>query len=638
MPIQTPDEPKKYTTVYSDFRGVDFTNDPSMVWKRRSPTGLNVIPDMNGRPKKRTGWAVEVTERDFRDAYPHETKYQSIAIKNIYSFTLAGKDHMVIFCDRGVYVYVDDALSFLIDLVSDTAETYRGFFYEGNGTAGFYFFGNKQMYVYKHNESAGGFTCSAVTPYIPTTIIGRSASGGGTVYEGVNLMTRRRKEMFLGDDTSLEYYLAMSVDSTQDVTVRIKDSNGDFQITTAFTLDAEAGCITFASANPPAVVGEDNIMVEYTASTHSAASDAFFDSKAVAIYGTGLINAVFVGGCDDDNFSSRVWYSKTGDPTYFPDLNYFVVGSNDTKIMGLIKVGEYLGCVKQGSSTDSTVYLAYPISFDDDTAYAVKQAVTGVGALSKRCFANVDDSSLFLSNEGIMAIEPTSTESERQVKNRSFYVNKKMLAEPDLQDAFAYVWDGLYILCVNTHCYILDSSQKSSWANEKTNLQYEAYYWENIPAIAFGSYGGFLWFGDENNRLCRFKTEQHDGTSAYSDNGVFIKFEWSTILDNDGATNFYKNLQKKGCLVTIAPMANTGADIYVKADDNDEVKIGSISVTNATVPQEFYLNKKIKKYKRLQIIVRNDSSQGLGVHEIVKTYTIGNYSKNRGSTDGQQTE
>ena len=27
MPLQTPSEPKRYTTVYSDFRGVDFTND-----------------------------------------------------------------------------------------------------------------------------------------------------------------------------------------------------------------------------------------------------------------------------------------------------------------------------------------------------------------------------------------------------------------------------------------------------------------------------------------------------------------------------------------------------------------------------------------------------------------------------------
>lgn len=633
MPLETPDEPKKYTTVYSDFRGVDFTNDATAVWKRRSPTGLNMMPDMNGLPLKRTGWKVEVTQAMFQTAYPYSAG--DILIKNIYSFELGGQDHMIIFCNCGVFAFTNNTLTHLITLSSITDEPYRGFFYEGNGTSGFYFFGNKQLYAYKYNELTGGFSCGTVTPYIPTTIIGRGASGGGTIYEDVNLMTRRRKEMFLGDDTSLTYYLSMGVDSTQNLTVKVKDSNGEFQTVTDFTLSTATNSITFSGVKPPVVTGEDNILVEYTASTASGAVDAFFGCKTVAIYGTGLVNAVFVGGCDDDDFSSRVWYSQTGDPTYFPDLNYFVAGSNDTKIMGLIKVGEYLGCVKQGSSIDSTIYLAYPVSFDDDTAYAVKQSVTGIGALSKRCFANVEDASLFLSKEGIMAIEPTSTESERQVKNRSFYINKKMLAEDDLQDAFAYVWNSLYILCVNSHCYVLDSSQKSSWANEKTNLQYEAYYWDNIPAVAFAQYNDYLWFGDTSGNLCRFKTEATDGMEAYSDNGVAIKCEWSTIFDNDGATNFYKNLQKKGCLVTIQPMESTGVDVYVKADDKDEVQIGSVSVSDVIVPQEFYLNKKVKKYKRLQIIVRNSAlNQGFGIQEIVKVYTIGNYSKNRGGASG----
>lgn len=628
MPLQTPDEPKKYTSVYSEFRGVDFTSDPTKIWKKRTPTGRNISPDLSGMPFKRTGWDIEVTQAMFKQAYPYAIS--DIVIKNIYSFELGGQDHMIIFCNCGVFSFTNNELEHLITLSAITDEPYRGFFYEGNGTSGFYFFGNKQLYSYKYNEVSDTFSCGAVDPYIPTTIIGRSPSGGGTVYESVNLMTRRRREMFLGDETSKKYYLSMGVDTTKNITVKAKDENGDFQLVTEYTVDDTENSITFSEAILPVVTGEDNIFVEYSATTESGAVDAFFNCKTVAIYGTGLINAIFVGGCDNDSYSSRVWYSKTGDPTYFPDLNYFVAGSNDTKIMGLIKVGEYLGCVKQGSSIDSTIYLAYPVSFDDDTAYAVKQSVTGIGALSKRCFANVSDASLFLSQEGVMAIEPSELESERQVKNRSFYVNKRMLAEDNLQNAFAYVWQGLYILCVNSHCYVLDSSQKSSWANEKTNLQYEAYYWDNIPAVCFAQYNDFLWFADGNN-LCRFKTEAEDGFNAYNDNGQPIEFEWSTIFDNDGATNFFKNLQKKGCLVTLQPMEKTGAEVYVKADNKDEVKIGSITVTQATVPIELYLNKKVKKYKRLQIIIRNNElNQGIGIQEIIKIYTIGNYSKNRG--------
>lgn len=624
--LQAPSEPKKYTTVYNDFKGVDFTSDATRVWKKRSPTGLNMTPDLNGMPWKRTGWKIEITQADFQAAYEYGS---NILVKNMYSFELAGQDHLIIFCNCGVFAYTEGQLTHLVTLDSITDEPYRGFFFEGNGDAGFYFFGNKEIYAYKYNDAADTFSCGEVSPYIPTTLIGRSATGGGTIYEGVNLLTRRRKEAFLGDDTSTVYYLAMGIDPANNVVVKVKDSSGEYQtLTDGYTINHSLNTVTFSTAKPPVPTGEDNILIEYTASTASGAVDAFFDSKAISIYGTGVINSVFVGGCSDDNFSSRVWYSAVGRPNYFPDLNYFIAGSNDTKIMGLIKVGEYLGVVKQGNNIDSTIYLAYPISFDDDTAYAVKQAVTGIGALSNRCFASLEDESLFLSAEGVMAIEPSSNENERQVKNRSYFVNKRLLAESNLQNAFAYVWNGFYMVCVNSHIYLLDSSQKQSWANEKTNLQYECYYWDNIPATCFATYNDFLYFGDTSGRVCRIKTFEADGAQAYSDDGSAISCEWSTILDNDGATNFFKNLQKKGCLITIAPLEDTSVEVSLKADDKAEIGLGNVEFSNVTIPQEIYLNKKVKKYKRLQIIVRNNVlNQGFGIHEIIKVYTIGNYSK-----------
>ena len=234
-----------------------------------------------------------------------------------------------------------------------------------------------------------------------------------------------------------------------------------------------------------------------------------------------------------------------------------------------------------------------------------------------------------------MAIEQSLNENDRQVKNRSYYLNKKLISEASLENAISFIWNGFYIVCVNNHCYVLDGAQKSSWVNEKTNMQYEGYYWENIPAVSFAHYDGKLWFADESGNLCRLKDLFTDGDDLYNDNGAPIECEWSTVLDNDGVTNYFKNLQKKGCLVTLLPLDNTGADVYVKADDKDPVLIGSISANNLEVPAEFYLNKKIKKYKRMQIIIRNNNlNQGLGIQEIIKVYTVGNYSKNRGGSNG----
>lgn len=763
MPLQAPNEPKKYTTVYGDFRGVDFTNDATNVWKRRSPTGLNMTPDMSGRPWKRTGWNIEVTEDDFKTAYYNNLKEQAlenIKILNVYSFELAGQDHLIIFCNIGVFAYTNNELKHLLTDEDITGNSNRGFFFEGQGNAGFYFYGGFKMYGYVYEDD---FVCKEITPYIPKTLIGRTPNGGGTVYESINLLSGLRTESFAGDGSSKEYFLSSDIISAHDVVVKVLNEDGvietlkpniDYTVgsnsieffsaprkstvdnvmitypvtssniiqTDYFTIEAQikttspppTGAVPInrelsqtilkdkATGKyhaplsveylfvPPGTAGsttaeptwwdarrleEDyqgvgasmyrngqsdgktiyfyqrytpgtpfqiadkspNVRVRYAIEKSYKTNEekAFFNTKANANYGNGLINSVFVGGSDYNDYASRVWYSQVADPTYFPQTNYFEAGSNDTKIMGLTKVGEYLGIIKQGNAMDSTIYLAYPVNFDDDTTYAVKQSVNGIGAISRNCFDVLGDETLFLSNEGVMAIEPSQNENERQTKNRSYYINKKLLKESELSKAFSFIWKGLYILCVNSHCYILDGAQKTSWANEKTNLQYECYYWENVPAVCFAQYNNDLWFADNSGNLCRFKTYEKDGMAAYNDNGMAIPCEWSTILDNDGATNFFKNLQKKGCLVTILPMDKTSAKILLRADDKELIEVGEIVSENAKVPQEFYLNKKVKKYKRLQIIVKNEAlDEGLGIQEIVKIYTMGNYSKNRSVNNG----
>ena len=78
MPINVPKKPKVYTTKYDNFRGVDFTNDPSNVWSHRSPNAKNMTPDLSGRPWKRTGWKVEKSSQDFRDCFNTQMGYEEV--------------------------------------------------------------------------------------------------------------------------------------------------------------------------------------------------------------------------------------------------------------------------------------------------------------------------------------------------------------------------------------------------------------------------------------------------------------------------------------------------------------------------------------------------------------------------------
>ena len=43
MPIDVPAPQKVYTTVYDNFKGVDYTSDATNVWKRRSPSAINMV-------------------------------------------------------------------------------------------------------------------------------------------------------------------------------------------------------------------------------------------------------------------------------------------------------------------------------------------------------------------------------------------------------------------------------------------------------------------------------------------------------------------------------------------------------------------------------------------------------------------
>lgn len=175
MTLEIPDSPKIYTTVYSDFKGVDYTNDPTNVWKKRSPSGINMLPDDAGRPFKRHGWEKKITEEQI------EALIGDYEIQKCAYFELGGVDYIVIFCDTGVLLY-DGTLSVLTQDTDCCASYNRCFFFEGDGKSAFYIYGNFRMWRYDG-------TFSEITDlYVPKVLISTEASGVGTVYEGYNML------------------------------------------------------------------------------------------------------------------------------------------------------------------------------------------------------------------------------------------------------------------------------------------------------------------------------------------------------------------------------------------------------------------------------------------------------------------
>ena len=216
MAVEVPKEPKVYTTKYESFKGVDFTNDPSNVWYRRSPDAVNMLPDEAGRPFKRTGWEVAISAAQLAQKYysdgataTGEIKPTEATIRKCYYFEMAGYDHIVIFTNFGVFFYRDGELLSSEDILETKTETgelsynksvidsyYRAFFFEGGGERAFYIYGDFKVWKYyfgkydKEDTGADQFYFRQVETYIPRVNIAVDAKHvSGEPYEDVNLFS-----------------------------------------------------------------------------------------------------------------------------------------------------------------------------------------------------------------------------------------------------------------------------------------------------------------------------------------------------------------------------------------------------------------------------------------------------------------
>lgn len=640
--MKIPEKPALKTTSYSELRGVDFSQDPSLVDRKRSPYALNLISDDGGNPVKRLGWRVL-----------HKLE---APVHNIWRGEINGEDKIIAHAGTKIYEITDEEA---VEKATVGNSKGTGFFMrkgddKGENLKGYLWFTAGSNYYYYDGDKVGLVKDIATRPKI---LISRNPDGGGVSFDEVNLLTGRKTVSFLGNDTAKEYKLpAENIDSIDEV--RVMGSDGEFAAldTSKYTVDLEAGKVTFTEAHKPVNEGEDNVEIDYTEENEENTS--FIEGCTIsAVYGYNASNRVFLTG--NAEYRAYQWYSAIFDPTYFGDLCYAIVGAGETSIMGYSKIGEYLAIIKEDNQQDTTIFLCYgELDGEGKISFSTKAGIAGIGAVSKHCFKTLGDEPLFLSRMGVYAITSTLLSYERVAKNRSYFVDKKLTLEENLENAVACEWNGYYLLAVNGNVYVLDSRHSSGNRNTSDH-SYEAYFWNNVPAVCFLSYGGLLYFGTADGRICKFNTDVY-GMDKYCDNATYMNIggeltysmggeaiiaEWATPNDSDVGVQYYKTLNKKGCLAVLSPYARSSCECYfvvdgdprelIKSDtfdifDWEDIDFERFTFNTNESPQELYFNKKKKKYKRLQIIVRNTGMrEGFGIHEIIKTYSVGNFSKNR---------
>ena len=609
-------------TQYAAFRGADFSTDPSLVESCRSPLCTNIVADGGGMPQKRLGWR---TVQNLGDT-----------VYGLFGADFGGTVKSLAHAGTKLYVWADDGTP--TELLSGLPRhKSRAVFLAGK----LWIVTGGGFYSYDGTEAK---RVSASGAYISTTTITRSPSGGGVSYEAVNLLTPYRKNAFQTDGESVTFTLDGEIDTSGTVRAWVWGEE-----VTAFTLDRAAGTITFASAPAAPDAGASDGLVVQFPHTVEGYAERIDKCTIITTYGVGSNDRVVLSGNPD--CPNLDWMSGLNDPTYMPDLGYAAVGSGATPIRGYCRIGSSLGIVKADDGSDSTVFLrSAALSEDGEAVFTLQQTIAGVGAVAPGSFASLLDDPLFLSRSGAAAITSSSLTGEKIIQNRSLYLNAQLTKEPSLPEAEAAVWQDMYLLAVpEGHVYVLHGRQTKTFRSAAlSDFVYEGFYWENVPALCWYVHRSGadeeLYFGTADGKICKFNTDIED-MSRYSDDGAAISAVWATKYDDDSTPAVLKTLLKRGCCVTIKPYTRSSAEVYIRADrtgghekkvagkpmdilDFSDIDFERITFNTDESPQEIFLNRKVKNYKRLQIIVRNqEPNEGFGIFQITKHYVTGNYAK-----------
>ncbi len=537
---RSPSSPAVYTTGISTFLGVDFANSPTAMDMRRSPDAPNMVRAHTGKVRKRLGYQ---TQGEYGER-----------INGIYTFG----GLLIIHAGTKVFVDGEDTGGVFTDAKSSAVAFGRS---SESGTDDrkpcFVLFDTENMWILDADEKQ--FLSIKDKAYCPLIIIARAPSGGGTAYYDVNLLSDSWKESFAGTKDATEYQLTLSPLSDVPVTAKKLNSDGvtwkELKEETDFTVDRESGVVAFINApGLSPVEGEDNVVI--TASLDRSEKRSKITQCTVAtVYGdSGAGNRIFCSG--NPEYPNRDFWSALNDATYFPDLNYSVLGGADSAIVGYSVLGSYLCAHKDHKEGTVYVRAGNYDSENDEMNFPIVNIVRGPASCAPKSHCFFIDEPLFLTARGIYAITTTELTQERYEQRRSHYIDPRLTKEENLQEAVACVYGDYYVLAINNQMYLLDGTTKDYTKDEPyATFQYECFYFPDIPVRSMSTINDTLYFGDINGKLYAFAKDETIAGN-YNDNGIAIEAYWQTA-DLQGKA-FYHNKHFRRCAVQLEAAAATG--------------------------------------------------------------------------------
>lgn len=536
----------KVTRVYSGFRGVDFRGeDINLV---RSPDALNVWKDYTQIESIRTRPGLKLKQSLTDIVY------------GIFFYSVGTLEYTIIHSGNKLYRITDTETTEIYS-ECDTSRS-EAFVY-----AGVWYFKDGKNYL-----RYDGTVIMPVEGYVPTTSISRSPAGGGSTYEDVNLLTSKRKNSFVGDGTSKDYYLdAEDLDEGSDVKITV---NGEG--ISDFTVNYEEGKIIFNVAPArPLTDGQDNVVITFS-KTVAGYRDRIEKCTLLTLFD----NRVFYSGNPD--FPNVVWHCSLDDPEYCSDLDYYNEGLDESAVRGMVPGNNALWVFREPSQANTTAFYHTPTT---DNVYGKIYPNTH-SSISLGCVGraiNFNDDIVIFSDRGMEGVSADIT-TEQFVSHRSTMVDRKLLSEESYKNMLLEEWKGYLLVCIANKIYLADS--RGLFTNEN-HTEYEWFYWELEKEItSVKAHNDVLYIGTP------------DGVYTLTEDSDVVSY-WVTPKDKFGYPNKLKTTNKRGCVVE----AVGDLSVYAKTEDSNFETIGNFN----DVSDYFTCRIKRKKFKDIQLKFYSDT-------------------------------
>lgn len=394
------------------------------------------------------------------------------------------------FWDHGFF-HIGDAL-YHRDMTKDSADTLHLLIEgvpENRGTFFRYFdwlFYKNRGGFFRIEYADGGFAAVDVRDlaYTPIILLNTDPeTGAGDTYQPENRLSPRKEVWYNAKQDVRTYRLPLGqLDSVVEVKVN------EVVLESGYTVDTEAGTVTFDTAPPVTTPPTNNTVVITYEKANDGAMSSIMDCKYAAVYGGDAAICIVLGGCPAQP-NAMFWNANDDlsmNAAYWPIINYNLAGDTEEAITGFGKQYGSLIVLKE-RSVGRCSYSIVTVDERSSISLTYVNINSKIGCDLPWTVQLVNNNIVFCNRaNGVHMIRDSSAAYENNIVGLSRNVNGTKqrpglledLKVADRDTVCGFDDDNRYWVCANGHAYVWDYLL-SEWSDPSW------FYFTNINGVAF---------------------------------------------------------------------------------------------------------------------------------------------------------